>query len=492
MVLGSKGSRLSELLEGLLIPSMPWNTFSPLLFYLFPSLQAPLVTVPFTRPQRGVFLGKDWSTLVCLEELLISAFWFWPRPLSALCAALWDVHLGSAAGERQGWCFLTEQRTLGAPQDPLSLPARTAPLPESRIHRRPQKASVTGEPGATRRPQLLLQVDCLQAWDTPSKAWQVYPSTSHPQEPPSPKSTYTPSDALAFLPNGREKQSSPRSPLPAGPGGDDEQAAAAIPGLPLSQTLRFSPPAPVCGLSPPGPAPRDGICAWEFPTQPLPSAVKGLRHPTLTSSPRTTVWERPKRGKQAIPVEEEAPCPAWKSRHAGKRPEGRAGAARGPPPLSRGAPRARPRAPLDEGAVCAQAQARAASGAGSAPGAPGGLCRAGPSAACQNFSPDTPSRGGPAGPAVLQGRHCPLPSLTGSHVLRVSGAARGLPQRLSNRASGQEGNSSHGRSLRNERVPARPQIPNERRQAGLFSAEKHEFVKNKPLCGSSRMKLHAI
>lgn len=64
---------------------------------------------------------------------------------------------------------LQEKGTLGALQDPLSLPAHTAPLPESRIHRRPQKATDTGEPGATRRPQLLLQVDCLQAWDTPSK-----------------------------------------------------------------------------------------------------------------------------------------------------------------------------------------------------------------------------------------------------------------------------------------------------------------------------------
>lgn len=44
----------------------------------------------------------------------------------------------------------------------------------------------------------------------------------------------------------------------------------------------------------------------------------------------------------------------------------------------------------------------------------------------------------------------------------------------------------------NERVPARPQIPNERSQAGLFSAEKHGFVKNKPLCRIARMKLHAI
>lgn len=61
-----------------------------------------------------------------------------------------------------------------------------------------------------------------------------------------------------------------------------------------------------------------------------PSAAKGLRHPTFTSSPRSRVWKQPKREEQAVPGEEEAPGPAWKSRRPGQRGGCRT--------LSRGAP----------------------------------------------------------------------------------------------------------------------------------------------------------
>lgn len=110
-----------------------------LLFNNFPSLQTPFVLLPFTWPQTGFFSRQRLihSWVFAAEELLILAFWLWPGSLSALWAALWAAHLGSAAGERRGWSFFTEQRTLEAPWDPLSLSAHTAPLPESGIHRRP-------------------------------------------------------------------------------------------------------------------------------------------------------------------------------------------------------------------------------------------------------------------------------------------------------------------------------------------------------------------
>lgn len=50
------------------------------------------------------------------------------------------------------------------------------------------------------------------------------------------------------------------------------------------------------------------------------------------------------------------------------------------------------------------------------PERPAASARAGLSATCQNFPPDIPSGGGPTGPAVLPGVHCPFPSLRGSHV----------------------------------------------------------------------------
>ncbi|XP_074394058.1 uncharacterized protein LOC113459042 isoform X1 [Zonotrichia albicollis] len=165
-----------------------------------------------------------------------------------------------------------------------------------------------------------------------------------------------------------------------------------------------------------------------------PSAAKGLRHPTFTSSPRGTVWKQPKRGEQAIPGEEEAPGPAWKSRRPGQRGAAAPcpGALRGPAP-----------APLDEGAVCAQAQARAASGAGSAPGAPGGLCQGRALCRLPGLSPLI----FPPGQAQRDPLCCPgyivLCRPSQAVMLRVLWSCL----RIATALSGQAGNSSHHRAI---------------------------------------------
>lgn len=183
---------------------------------------------------------------------------------------------------------------------------------------------------------------------------------------------HQPPARAAFTKELREERKAILPAIPASRkagGAEGEQGAAAIPGLPLSQTLRFSPPAPV-GLSPACPAPGDGICSREFLTEQKGSGTQhSLFHLTFFTGNDPSGESRRYLLRKSPPV---PPGRAGSPRSGRRAVPGQGGARR---PLSRDAPGARPRSPLDEGAVCAQAQARAASGAGSAPGAPGGLCR---------------------------------------------------------------------------------------------------------------------
>lgn len=188
MVLGSEGSSLSKLLEGLLMQQgscthcpwhcMPWNTFSlhffvdHFCFITSPIYKHPCCFFPSHGPREGFFWAKTDSFLgVCCRGAPDFGFLTLARCQVPFLLFGLPCTFRKYCKRKARLSFFTEQRTVEASRDPLSLSARTAPLPESRIHRRSRRATVTGDPGATRRPQLLLQVDCLQAWDTPSKGW---------------------------------------------------------------------------------------------------------------------------------------------------------------------------------------------------------------------------------------------------------------------------------------------------------------------------------
>lgn len=183
-VLGSKGFSLSELLEELLVhwsgctrrphPCLTWTTFSlPFFFFTDHSF---VYSLPHTlsvaslhlTPERGFArlfakgsYRRSWSLIqswgFAEKEALILAFWLCPGPFSVIWAALWEVHSGPARGRRRGCSPFMERETLEAPWDPLSLSARTAPLPESRYLR----AIITGDPEATREASAPLLDSCL-------------------------------------------------------------------------------------------------------------------------------------------------------------------------------------------------------------------------------------------------------------------------------------------------------------------------------------------
>lgn len=275
VVLGSKGSSLSELLEGLLIHQgscthcpcqcMPWNTFSlhHFCFITSPVYKHPWCYFPSHDPREGFLWAKTDPFLgVCCGGA--PDFGLLTLARSPFCS------LGCPVRCTFMKCCRRKARIIFLNQTKVSGGSLGSPQP-SCTHStaaRKQNSQATTESHCQGGGRGYQEASVPPSGGLFASMWHIFEGmvgiSLH--QPPAraafTKSTYTPSDSLAVLPNGRGKQSSLRPSLPqgrAGTRGNREQLRSQD--FPPSQTLRFTPPASVRGLSPPCPGPG----RWDLP-----------------------------------------------------------------------------------------------------------------------------------------------------------------------------------------------------------------------------------